>query len=96
MQNSLHLVVNLVCYGWVDHHESLNLFEILPHDGLEEVSHLMVCVIALVYHSVVGLIADGPVKLDLSDGFKLFMHHLVVSLRLVVHLLQILQQFTAV
>ena len=96
MQNRLHLVVHLVRYRRIYRHEAPDLVEILAHDGLEEVCHLVVCVIALIDHRVVGLVANGPGKLDLSDGFKLFMHHLVVSLRFVVHLLQVLQQFTAI
>ena len=78
MQDGLHLIVHLVGYRRVDHHVPLHICQIVSHDCLEELGHLLIAIVAAINHAVIGLIVEHLLHLDVCDGFELLVHRLLV------------------
>ena len=78
MQDGLHLIVHLIGYRRVDLHEPLDIGQIVPHDCLEELSHFLIIIVATINHTIIGLIIEHLLHLNVCDGFKLVVHCLLV------------------
>ena len=78
MKHGLHLIVHFVGYRRVEYHVPLNFFQIISHDCLEELSHLVIAIVATIDHTVIGLIIEDLLHLDICDRLELVSHRLLI------------------